>query len=57
MTAVVQPRPAVSITDPQHTHTRTCYWDCREARWQCPQPAQVPEAAGTVADAGVALQP
>lgn len=57
MTAVVQPRPAVSITDPQHTHTRTCYWDCREARWQCPQPAQVPEAAGTVADAGVAPQP
>jgi hypothetical protein len=39
MTAAVEAQPAVSVTDPQHVHTRTCYWDCREARWQCSTPA------------------
>ena len=39
MTAAVETPPVVSITDPEHKHTRTCYWDCREARWQCNSPA------------------
>jgi hypothetical protein len=35
MTATSLPQPTMSITDLGHVHARTCYWDCREARWEC----------------------
>lgn len=57
MTAVAQSQPAVSIAGPQHTHTRRCYWDCREARWQCPQDSAAVAPAGSATDTAVALQP
>lgn len=49
MTATLTP-PAVSIVDLRHAHTSTCYWDFREARWQCaatepPAPARPGRAA------------
>jgi hypothetical protein len=27
---------AMAALDPPHEHTRYCYWDFRECRWQCP---------------------
>jgi hypothetical protein len=26
----------VSVLNPEHQHTKRCYWDVYECRWQCP---------------------
>lgn len=33
--SATRPQPGPYLDDP-HRHTRTCFWDYLECRWQCP---------------------
>ena len=35
--SATQPQPELYLDTP-HQHTRSCYWDYLECRWQCPRP-------------------
>jgi hypothetical protein len=46
--------PTASATHPYldtpHQHTRSCFWDYLECRWQCPQPSTPAPEATTATD-------
>jgi len=35
--SATQPQPELYLDTP-HQHTRSCYWDYLECRWECPRP-------------------